>query len=170
VPPLKPVAVVALPVDKEGADRTRCKAGRINRHGRFLRLSPAPAIRQALDNCNQYHVEHLVGDTAHKAIERRVIGHTLDAERGSEVGMLGEADFGFAEGSVLKAHQAQDGHQLRLCESVLGELAAVSRQHLLHHLHGRASKQYETNFSHRDHLERYRAAVKLRMSTEPAYV
>ncbi|HXG95253.1 MAG TPA: hypothetical protein VNN73_23155, partial [Blastocatellia bacterium] len=70
-------------------------------------------------------------------------------------------------GSVLKAHQAQDGHQLRLCESVLGELAAVSRQHLLHHLHGRASKQYETNFSHRDHLERYRAAVKLRMSTEP---
>ena len=71
-----------------------------------------------------------------------MIRHPLQAERAPQVGVLGEADFGLAEGPVLEAHQAEDSHQLWLRESMLGELAGVSGHDLLHHFQSRLGKEH----------------------------
>lgn len=127
--PLQPFAAVSAPIDKERADRAWCQSGSVYGHDCLLAFATSTARREPPDDRDEDGVEHLIGHTAHEAVESRVVGYTLKPERAAQVRMFREPDFGFAEGSVLKPHQAQDGHQLRLREDMLGELATVGGQH-----------------------------------------
>lgn len=93
-----------------------------------------PLRREASSDSNKHLIEHLVGHSAHEAVERCVVGRALEAKCSSQVAVLGEADFGLAKRPVLEAYQAEDGHQLWLHEDVLGVLAGVSGQDFLHDL------------------------------------
>jgi len=148
VPPRQPLSAVGAPVDEEGADRAGRQPRRGDGHDGLLPLTASTAGHDALSDGDEHLVEHRVGDAAHEAVERRMIRRPLEAERPPQVGVLREADFGLPEGPVLEAHQAEDRHQLRLRECVLGVLAAVGRQDFLHDFQRSLCKEHQTDFSH----------------------
>ncbi len=55
----------------------------------------------------------------------------------------------FAKGPGLVPHQAENGHQLPLCELVFAETASVTREHCPGDLQGDASERQETGFGQR---------------------
>ena len=142
MPPGQPLAAVGAPVDEERADRAGRKPRRINGHDRLLPLAATAAGRQPGRDHDEHLVERLVGDASHEPIERRIIRRAGKSERPAQVAVFGEADFGLSKRPILEAHQAEDGHQLRLREGVLGELAAVGRQHFLHHFERSPGKEH----------------------------
>src|SRR2546428_10179496 len=52
--------------------------------------------------------------TSQERLERGVVGNRSQCERSAQLSVFAQTNFGFAEGPVLVAHEAQDSQQLRL--------------------------------------------------------
>ena len=124
---------------EEGADRALRQARRIDRYAgappSFFARATQPAYR-LVDRAVDGHIVQ----TLQKAIQSREVGHAPQPQRLAQFAMLAQAHFSFAKGPVFVAHQAKNGQQVRLIESVLAESAAVTREHRLGDLQGDASK------------------------------
>src|SRR6266705_2420905 len=53
-------------------------------------------------------------ETSQERLERGVVGNRSQCERSAQLSVFAQTNFGFAEGPVLVAHEAQDSQQLRL--------------------------------------------------------
>jgi hypothetical protein len=76
----KPSPRVGAAVDKERADGAGREARGINGDDGLLPLTASAARREASSDSDKHLVEHPVGDPAHEAVERGVIGHTLSSD------------------------------------------------------------------------------------------
>ena len=60
-------------------------------------------------------VEHLVDHAAHEPIAGRVVWHTLESDCAAQVSVLGEPDFGLAEGAVHQARMVISCGRVNVC-------------------------------------------------------
>jgi hypothetical protein len=91
----------------------------------------------------------MVLESAQKAIERGVVGHGGQLQRGAQFLVLAQTRLRFAKGPVFVAHQTKYRQQLLLGELVFAEAHALGRQNLPGHLQGHALKGQESDFGHR---------------------
>src|SRR5271166_3680498 len=133
---------------KERADRSLRQARRIDGDSGSPPSFSARAAQSTHGLADRAVDGHLV-QTLQKAIESREIGYAHQPQSLTQLAMLAETHFGFAKGPVLVTHQAKDRQQLRLCELVFAESAAVTRKHRPADLHGDASERQESDFGHR---------------------
>jgi class 3 adenylate cyclase len=75
-------------------------------------------------------------------------------QRRLRVGVLSQPDFGFAEGPIFIAYQAQDREQLRLPQSIFRILAALGGQHGFADTQRNSRICHPSQFRHRAHLSR----------------
>src|SRR5207244_9487221 len=64
-------------------------------------------------------------ETSQERLERGVVGNRSQCERSAQLSVFAQTNFGFAEGPVLVAHEAQDSQQLRLRELAFAKAGAV---------------------------------------------
>jgi len=161
--------------NKVAARRARRQARTVHTY----RGSPSPPPGHALHHRVQGAVDVVGIQPRQKATQRGVVGNGTQLQGGPQLHMLAEPHFGFAEGPVLVAHQAEHGQQLRLCELVLAKRRAIPRQGGVSNTERHACKSHQTHFSHRkraDPPEQLQLKLNLadsratasRMSTEPA--
>jgi hypothetical protein len=130
---------------KEGADGMVGEPRAIDSHGN----GGASASAQPAHRFAQPAIHGVVLQSAQKTIQRGVVGHGWQLQRGAQLLVLRQAALGFAKGPVFVAHQAKHGQQLRLGELVFAEARAVGRQNLCGHLQRHARKGQESNLGHR---------------------
>jgi hypothetical protein len=78
-----------------------------------------------------------------RTIQRGVVRHRAQLQRGAQLVVLAQAHFGFAKGPVFLAQQAQHRQQLRLGELLFAEARALGWQNLRGYLQRHASKRQE---------------------------
>src|SRR5207245_3432386 len=66
-------------------------------------------------------------ETSQERLERGVVGNRSQCERSAQLSVFARTNFGFAEGPVLLAYEAQDSQQLRLRELAFAKAGAVGR-------------------------------------------
>src|SRR6266571_1341351 len=82
-------------------------------------------------------------ETSQERLERGVVGNR--SERSAQLSVFAQTNFGFAEGPVLVAHEAQDSQQLRLRELAFAKAGAVGR-HDLSHIQSHLREAPQTHF------------------------
>jgi len=83
-------------------------------------------------------------ETSQERLERGVVGNRSQCERSAQLSVFAQTNFGFAEGPVLVAHEAQDSQQLRLRELAFAK-AGVGR-HDLSHIQSHLREAPQTHF------------------------
>ncbi len=142
---LGPVGVLLQAPVEESADRSIGEPCAVD--GR--RNGPASAASQPTHGFLQPTIDGVVLQPPQKTIQRGVVGHRWQVQRGAQLLVLSQAHLGFAKGPVFVAHQAQHRQQLRLGELMFAEARAVGRQNLRGHLQRHASKRQESDLGHR---------------------
>ncbi len=122
--------------DEETADGIVREARPVDRHHH----RSASPLSETTHGFTQPAIDGVVWQPPQKAIERGVVGHRLQMQRGAQLLVFPQARLGFAEGPVFVAHQQQHRQQLRLGELMLAEAGAVGWQNLRGHLQRHASK------------------------------
>ena len=84
-------------------------------------------------------------ETSQERLERGVVGNRSQGERSAQLSVFAQTNFGFAEGPVLVAHEAQDSQQLRLRELAFAKAGAVGR-HDLSHIQSHLREAPQTHF------------------------
>src|SRR5438128_921964 len=84
-------------------------------------------------------------ETSQERLERGVVGNRSQCERSAQLFVFAQTNFGFAEGPVLVAHEAQDSQQLRLRELAFAKAGAVGR-HDLSHIQSHLREAPQTHF------------------------
>ncbi len=84
-------------------------------------------------------------ETSQERLERGVVGNRSQCERSAQLSVFAQTNFGFAEGPVLVAHEAQDSQQLRLRELAFAKAGAVGR-HDLSHIQSHLREAPQTHF------------------------
>jgi len=84
-------------------------------------------------------------ETSQERLERGVVGNRSQCERSAQLSVFAQTNFGFAEGPVLLAHEAQDSQQLRLRELAFAKAGAVGR-HDLSHIQSHLREAPQTHF------------------------
>lgn len=163
VSPGEPLAAVAYPVDKEGADRSRRQSRPIHRDdgavGWRRRHPPQGFVQQPR--------QLVLAGPAHTAIQGRVVRHPLDAQCGAQLGMVTQTHLGFAIRPILIAHQTQDRQQGWLRERMLGEWAAILRQRRFSDVPRDTGKLHQSDFGHTTPPGALPRTGRSRMSTRP---
>src|SRR3989475_7680054 len=113
------------------------------------RNGPASASPQLTHGFLQSAIDGVILQPPQKTVQRGVVGHRWQVQRGAQLAVLSQAHLGFAKGPVFVAHQAQHRQQLRLGELMFAETRAVGRQNLRGYLQRHASKRQESDFGHR---------------------
>ena len=144
LPGARLLAEMLFQADKVTADRGLCQPGCID--GYRGRTSPPP--RHTPHNLC-HHPRHIVFlQPCQETIERGVIGHRVQLQGGSQLGVLAQPHISFAKGPVFDAHQAQHCQQLRLGKLTFAELGALSGQHRLADLQRQPCGSYQSNLCH----------------------
>jgi hypothetical protein len=117
------LGVVIHAPHKERADRALGKPGGVDGH----HGSPSPPARHATHDFLEGVLQVGFVETSQEAVERGVVGNRSQSERSAQLSVFAQTNFGFPEGPVLVAHEAQDGLQLRLRESVFAKAGAIAR-------------------------------------------
>ena len=73
-------------------------------------------------------IDGLVAQALQETIQRCEVGHASEPQRLMQFAVLAQPYLGFPKGQIFVAHQTQNGQQLRLCELMLVETAAVARR------------------------------------------
>jgi hypothetical protein len=84
-------------------------------------------------------------ETSQERLERGVVGNRSQCERSAQLSVFAQTNFGFAEGPVLVAHEAQGSQQLRLRELAFAKAGAVGR-HDLSHIQSHLREAPQTHF------------------------
>jgi hypothetical protein len=140
-----PVGMLLQAPVEEGADGSIGEPRAV--HG--CRNGPPPASPQPPHGFLQSAIDGVVFQPPQKALQRGVVGHRLQFQRGTQLLVLPQAYFRFAKGPVCVAHQAQHRPQLRLGELLLTEARALGRQNPRGHLQHHASKGQQSDLGHR---------------------
>src|SRR5882762_4404998 len=140
-----PVRMLLQAAVEEGADGSIGESSAVDGGSN----GPAPASPQPTHGFLQSAIDGVILQPPQKTIQRGVVGHRWQVQRGAQLVVLAQAYFGFAKGPVFVAHQAQHRQQLRLGELMFAEARAVGRQNLRGHLQCHARKRQESDFGHR---------------------
>jgi hypothetical protein len=77
----EPLAAIARPGDEAGTDRSRREPSPVHRH----RRSPVGGWRHAANRLVQQACQLVFAGPTHTPLQRRVIGHPLDGQRGAQL-------------------------------------------------------------------------------------
>ena len=108
---------------------------------RLRRLPGTPRRTTILEGVLQVGFQ----ETSQERLERGVVGNRSQCERSAQLSVFAQTNFGFAEGPVLLAHEAQDSQQLRLRELAFAKAGAVGR-HDLSHIQSHLREAPQTHF------------------------
>src|SRR6266487_5635263 len=84
-------------------------------------------------------------ETSQERLERGVVGNRSQCERSAQLSVFAQTNFGFAEGPVLVAHEAQDGQQLRLRELAFAQAGTITRHSDLSHIQSHLREAHQTS-------------------------
>jgi len=139
------LGVVIHAAYEEGADRALSQPGGIDGH---LGTASGPGQLHATDHFVQASSDRSLIQSAQKAVESRVIRNGTKPQSATQFGVFGQSHFGFPVGSVLVAHEAQDGQQLWLRELVFAKRRAITRHSGGGHVQGHLREAHQTHFGH----------------------
>lgn len=101
--------VVMHTPDEKGANRALGQSGGVNSDAGTPSAPSESAHRFPQDVLDDALVQPL-----EKAVQRPVVGHTVQAQQATELSVFPEPHLSLPEGPVLVAHQTEDRQQLRL--------------------------------------------------------
>jgi hypothetical protein len=125
---------------EEGTDRSWCQTRGVHPDasppGPFAASAPQSAHGFVDSSVDGYIVQAL-----HEPIRGREVGAPGEPDHLAQLAMFGQMHFRLREGSVFVPHEPEDCQQLWLCELVLAETTAVSRNYRFGDLQSDASEE-----------------------------